>query len=65
MRSKVLSRSKFHDSCLSPCLPCGHLTQDGGEVTLHVLSSNLSKDGCQPHGCLHPDEVISQDGGAV
>ena len=23
---------------------------------------NLSKDGCQPHGCFHLDEIISQDG---
>lgn len=29
------------------------------------ISFNLSNDDCQPCGCLHPDEVISQDGGEL
>jgi hypothetical protein len=34
-------------------------SQDGGEVIWHVLSFSLSKDGCQPHICFYPDEVIN------
>lgn len=32
------------------------------KVTWHV-PFNFNKDGCQPHGCFHLGEVISQDEG--
>lgn len=58
MISRGLRKTKiFYNCCF---VQCGHLNQNGDEVTCHG-PLNLSKDGCQSCGCFHPDEVVSQD----